>query len=344
MQTSMQTSIHDNRHDNRPPSETIGTQKRLDYPVGIYYLALSQRYNQHVGWHWHDEMEFDIIAEGEAHMTVGDETISLKQGQGILIHQNALHTLRPVGETPCTCYCIIFHPSYLFGYGRTLMSAQYLVPVQASSIKYLFLSPENSEENEVLEHLRRIVQLRFSQTYGQELLTKSELCIVWYKLLQLMHIEATPTESEVASVTLDETRVKQIITYIQKYYMQPVSLDDIASHVHISKSECCRCFKRTLSLTPFEYLMRYRIYEAAKKIYSQDPIADSIAMLAVSVGFNNTSYFNKLFKKYMQSTPNGYKKMIRQNPDTFLDTFGQPEASSLLKDPLSGKVERRSPV
>lgn len=330
--------------NNMPSSETTGAQKRLDYPVEIYYLTLSQMYNQHIAWHWHEEMEFDIIAEGQACMTVGDDAIPLKAGQGILIHQNALHTLRPVGEAPCTCYCIIFHPSYLFGYGRTLMSAQYLVPIQASPMKYLLLSPENADEKEVLEHLRSIIHFRFSKKYGQELLIKSVLCFVWYKLLELLQIETTPPKSEVVSVTLDEMRVKQIITYIQKNYMHAISLNDISSYVHISKSECCRCFKRTLSLTPFEYLMRYRIYEAARKIYSHDPVADSIAMLAASVGFNNTSYFNKLFKKYMKSTPNGYKKMLLQNPDLLLDAFGQPEVAPLLKDPLSGKIEQRSPV
>lgn len=325
--------------DNRPPSETIGAQKRLDYPVGIYYLALSQMYNQHIGWHWHEEMEFDIIAEGEAYMSVGDESVHLKQGQGILIHQNALHALHPVGEAPCTCHCVIFHPSFLFGFMHTPLSAQYLVPIQSFPAKYLFLSPENTEENEVLGHLHNIIHFHFSQTYGQELLTKSELCLVWFKLLQLLHIEGKDTTAQAMPATLDEKRVKQAITYIQEHYMHSVSLDDISSHIHISKSECCRCFKRTLSLTPFEYLMRYRIYEAAKKIYSRDEAANSIALLAASVGFNNTSYFNKLFKKYMQKTPNGYKKMLLQHPDTVLNAFGEPETPPLLNGSLSGKIK-----
>ena len=87
--------------------------------------------------------------------------------------------------------------------------------------------------------------------------------------------------------------------------MEAVTLDDIANSIMVSKSECCRCFKRTLGITPFEYLMKYRIQESAKRIQRRPQ--DSISEIAGSVGFNNTSYFNKIFKKYMECTPSEYR-------------------------------------
>lgn len=60
-------------------------------------------------------------------------------------------------------------------------------------------------------------------------------------------------------------------------------------------------------MTPFEYLMKYRIFEATKKMMEHPDEPTSIADLALSVGFNNTSYFNKLFKKFLGCTPTYYR-------------------------------------
>lgn len=294
----------------------------LEYPVCVYYVDLRQMYDSHVSWHWHEEIEFDIIEKGSARIIIGNENIELTEGNGIAINQNALHAVFPADDKPCTYYSIVFHPAYLFGYGRAFMSAKYLVPVLASPHKYKLL-PSNEEDClEILARLKHIVSIHSSDAFGKELLTKSELCLIWVKLLSLVTpaIESAPDADP--SVTLDEIRAKQAITFIQDHHMQPITLDDIASSIPISRSECCRCFKRALSISPFEYLMKYRIYEAAKKIYQRDPIADSISDLAASVGFNNASYFSKLFKKYLNFTPLSYKRMLRENPDTVVDAFG----------------------
>ncbi|NLL80545.1 MAG: AraC family transcriptional regulator [Clostridiales bacterium] len=306
--------------------EELEIADTLDYPVGAYYVDLNQVYNKHISWHWHEEMEFDIIKKGCARITVGDEVVELSAGQGLFINQNVLHTIFPAGETDCTYYSIIFHPSYLFGYGRLLTSTKYLIPILASPVKHMCLSEQDSLQRGILQRLNKITAIHLAHEYGEELLIKSELCLLWLDLIELLQPDQTTPlpDAHITSATPDETRVKQAITYIQDHHMQQISLEDIASSVHISKSECCRCFKRTLSLTPFEYLMKYRIYTAAKKIYSHDSTADSIAALAVSVGFNNTSYFNKLFKKYLHCTPNTYKRMLSQNPDMVWDAFGHP--------------------
>lgn len=90
--------------------------------------------------------------------------------------------------------------------------------------------------------------------------------------------------------------------------METVTLEDIADSIMVSKSECCRCFKRTLGVTPFEYLMKYRIMESTKRMHRRPQ--ESISEIAGSVGFNNTSYYNKIFKKFMDCTPTEFKKNI----------------------------------
>ena len=136
-----------------------------------------------------------------------------------------------------------------------------------------------------------------------------------------MHGALQTKTASVLSV-LDEDRVKQAILYIHANYAKPLTLDDIAESIHVSKSECCRCFKRSMRLTPFEYLMKHRIFESARKMQRNEQAADSISSLASSVGFNNSSYYNKIFRKYLHCTPTEYREEIKKNHRDALSPFG----------------------
>ena len=90
------------------------------------------------------------------------------------------------------------------------------------------------------------------KSYGYELMTKSNLCKLWIWLLNLKNKDSGNAKQ---TSIIDENRVKQGILYIHEHYNENITLDTIAENIHLSKSECCRCFKRAASLTPFEYII-----------------------------------------------------------------------------------------
>ncbi len=287
----------------------------IGYPVHVYYIELSKMYMQRIRWHWHQEIEVIIINHGEADLIPDDKKIRLKAGQGILINQNVMHSLQAVdAKADCSLYSTIFHPSFLFGYGNTVMSAKLLTPVLNSPTFKIMLLDENEPATEkLMNSINSVIAVNVTKKYGFELITKSYLCQFWVQLLEQV-IPQNLNCPKQNILSLDETRVKEIILYIEEHYSEHISLEDLANSVHISKSECCRCFKRALQFTPIEYLMKYRIFKAANMIQVSNPISHSISDLAFSVGFNNVSYFNKVFKQYMKCTPKEYKKGIKANP------------------------------
>ena len=159
----------------------------------------------------------------------------------------------------------------------------------------------------MLEMLRRIIHVNREHQFCYELYTKDYLIRIWILMLESRQeeFEAIPKSKE-HRVNMDEVRAKEAIRFIEEHYTEPISLDDIAASIHVSKSECCRCIKRCMKMTPFEYLMKHRIYVAAGLLCDPD-CNDSIAELASKVGFNSSSYFNKLFRKYLKCTPTQYK-------------------------------------
>lgn len=277
----------------------------LDYPVNVFYLDLRKSYLNRIRWHWHEEMEILIINSGLVEISTDDTSYTLEPGQGIIINQNVMHSIYPLNQKNCTFYSVVFHPDFLFGRQNSYLQTQFLLPIQNFRLfKMLVLDKMNAWHERLLDAINDVITVNMTKPFGYEIATKGYLCRFWSELVsKLPQIKTAPPPH----VSLDEQRVKQAMLYIRTHHTEPISLDEIAGSVHISKSECCRCFSRTLQMSPFEYLMKYRIFEATKKMMEHPGEPMSIADLALSVGFNNTSYFNKLFKKYLGCTPTYYR-------------------------------------
>lgn len=277
----------------------------LDYPVNVFYLDLRKSYINRIRWHWHEEMEILIIHDGLAEVSTNDTSYTLKSGQGIIINQNVMHSIYPLNQKKCTFYSVVFHPDFLFGHQSSYLQTQFLLPIQNFRLfKMLVLDETNEWHKRIIDAINDVITVNMAKPFGYEIATKGYLCRFWSELIsKLLQIKPAPPPH----VSLDEQRVKQAMLYIRTHHAEPISLGEIADSVHISKSECCRCFARTLQMSPFEYLMKYRIFEATKKMMEHPSEPMSIADLALSVGFNNTSYFNKLFKKYLGCTPTYYR-------------------------------------
>lgn len=295
-------------------SDRTAHDAEIGYPVHVFFIELAKLYMQRIRWHWHPEVEIIIINHGEADLLADDKKIHLKAGQGILINQNIMHSIQPMdSETNCTLYSTIFHPSFLFGYGNTVMSGKYLSPILSSPVlRIMLLDEQDPVGAQIIDTVNSVIAVNMTKKYGYELVTKSYLCQLWNILLQNV-VPQNAKKHKNGKLSLDEARVKEAIIYVEEHYAEHITLDQLAASIHTSKSECCRVFKRTLQITPIEYLMKYRIFKAANMIQSDDPISHSISELAFSTGFNNASYFNKVFKQYMKCTPREYRRNIKDN-------------------------------
>ncbi len=294
-----QSVIHQGIEENRELYD-------FEYPINCCKFNTISLPLGYIHWHWHEEVELLYIAEGQVECQISEEILTLQSETAVFINQNVLHSLHPINEEDNCIYSIVFSPSYLFGHGQTYLESKYLVPILSSEqLKHCCIE----QNTELLTSIKKLLLLNQHKEYGYELLTKSYLCNIWYDLLkQLPYVKHDMNID--SSISLDDTRVKNAIRYIELHHSESITLDDIASSIHISRSECCRCFKRAIHLTPFEYLMKYRILESTRILQSNMTMDIAVSELAMRVGFNNTSYYNKLFKKYMHCTPSEYKQQL----------------------------------
>lgn len=99
--------------------------------------------------------------------------------------------------------------------------------------------------------------------------------------------------------------INEITDYIQSNYRSNISLDMLADLFHFSKYHLCRKFKETTSMTIIDYLIQVRIKKAKELLKSAGN--RHIFEIASEVGFNDPSYFNRVFKKITMLTPNEYQ-------------------------------------
>lgn len=289
----------------------------LDYPVAVRSLDLHKSYLNWIRWHWHDEMQIMIVDQGIAEVSTDDTSYLIQPGQGLIINQNVIHCIHTHNGQRCILYLLSFHPDFIFGHKSSYLQTEYLLPMQNYQFfKAFFLDKSAPWHERMLQNLKEAIDLNLAKNFGYEIATKGYLCQFWVELLRQFPQTAAPQDCRISQ---DEPRVKEAMLFIRTHYAEPLSLQEIADSIHISKSECCRCFARTLQMSPFEYLMKYRIYESTKKLMDSEQNSGSIADIALSVGFNSTSYYNKIFKKFLGCTPTYYRTHKVLHPDSERD-------------------------
>lgn len=98
--------------------------------------------------------------------------------------------------------------------------------------------------------------------------------------------------------------------YIRKNYMNEIRVEDMAKYLKMSESNFYAVFKKHFGIPPIAYINKFRISVAEEKLKKTD---DTIAKIASSVGISDPIYFNKLFHRDYQVSPNEYRKKYKQN-------------------------------
>jgi AraC-like DNA-binding protein len=107
------------------------------------------------------------------------------------------------------------------------------------------------------------------------------------------------------SVVMNHANIKKALQFIDKNFHHPLSLEQVARESGMSKYHFARTFKAVTGMTFKTYHNKKRI-EVAKELLKDNEMR--ITDVCYSLGFNDASYFNRVFRKYGGSSPSSYKK------------------------------------
>lgn len=102
--------------------------------------------------------------------------------------------------------------------------------------------------------------------------------------------------------------IKNALTYIHSNIEKKITLDIVATHIHISSNYLCYLFKENTGFRFCEYINKCRT-DVAKNFLDNSSYA--LEIVSSKSGFNSQSHFCSTFKKYVDVSPNKYRKRIR---------------------------------
>jgi len=119
---------------------------------------------------------------------------------------------------------------------------------------------------------------------------------------------------------LSETELPENILnaclFAQHHYQEAISPDNMADAANLSRFHFTRLFKKTIGITPIQYLTNIRVLKGAELLYETKYSVEDIAL---EVGFANANYFTKVFRKSTGMTPGQFRKRnISPSDDIFL--------------------------
>lgn len=122
-------------------------------------------------------------------------------------------------------------------------------------------------------------------------------------ILRYFSVSAAPRSDSANMLTME--RLREIITYVDEHYKEPITLQEVADLLGIGKEYFCRFFKKNMGMSFLNYLNEVRVSHIYQDIQNSDaPIAEIIE----ANGFTNQKLFNKTFKELYGCTPSAVRK------------------------------------
>lgn len=271
------------------------------FPVACYHDDLREN---EVPWHWHEELEAVVITEGCAIVAAGNQKYTVHAGEGFFINSGILHGCWDIDTSACRLHSVVFHPRLVGGSIDSVFYQNYVLPLTENHcLESIHLNPSTPWQAEALKFIEDGWSACVQEPVAFEFKVRnalSELVV----LLQnnLPAINPRPSDKSIR----DGERIKLMLQFIHEYYGNELNTTNIAKSASISESECLRCFRSTIGTTPIQYVRQYRLQQVCQLLTStQEKIAD----IAARCGFQDISYFTKIFRETKGMVPSEYRKL-----------------------------------
>ena len=256
--------------------------------------------------HWHDEMELIYIKKGIGRITVDFREYKVTGPSLVLILPGQLHSIDPFNEEAMEYENIIFSPNMLVSRQNDVTATDFLLPLITGKITVpTVFTPVYPYYEDIIAPIDACDEICKTKPQGYELYVKSQLFQFFFILDNRCRNLTTTGKNK---KTLDKMKI--VLKYIENNYMQKITIGDIAAAVGFSESHFMRYFKETMGTSFVEYLRDYRLTIASRLLTSSD---SSILNIAAETGFENLSYFNRVFKEKYKMTPRQFRKESRLN-------------------------------
>lgn len=271
------------------------------FPFNIYLCSIPLDFSD-VPIHWHNDMEIIYIKKGRGTVSLDFESYYVEAGDIIIVLPGQTHGISQLESYVMEYENIIFNADMLLSKQSDGLDTSYFIPLLSGNLvfKHIITTDESYYHNiaYALDRADRLCAHGFPD--GYELAIKGYMFEFFYELYSIAQKENFVSVNSHKNID----KIKDIIRYIEENYRKSISIDEIAAVCNFSASHFMKYFKKVMGRSFVDYLNDYRLSMASRLLLSS---TDSILEIATDCGYENLSYFNRLFKKKYGITPSAYR-------------------------------------
>lgn len=253
-------------------------------------------------WHFHDELEITFVIKSEGTKFIGDHISGFKPGEIILLGSRLPHywhndlSYYQNSDDKCAEAIIIrFNQDYA---GSDFLKIPPMKPVLdlLKNAKRGILIGANSED--LQQKLIDFIKL----SEAQKIISLTEILLSIATEKQYDYLCSIGYAHQYKSNDIE--KIDSIYNYVLSNFKEDIIVTAIAQKCNMNTAAFCRYFKKKTGKTFKDFMNEIRLGNAAGLLLKGDL---SIAEVAFQSGFNNPSYFNRLFKRMNGITPKAYQ-------------------------------------
>ena len=231
---------------------------------------------------------FHYVISGKGRLHTNDIYYPIHAGQGFLLCPGQSSTYFADEQDPWTYVWIEFDG----------LRARESVTLAGLSENQPVYTPDRKENGSHIENL--LMHIVDHPEYSPTRLIGHAL-IFLDELIQTSKTKIANTGTK----KLRDFYIKEAIAYIDANYQYDISIQDISDACGLNRSYFGRLFKETMSLSPQQFLIQYRMTKAAQLLKgSRIPVAE----VGIAVGYENQLHFSRAFKSVFDISPSEYRK------------------------------------
>lgn len=262
---------------------------------------LSVHFDQFIP-NWRTQMEvithnvLVLVLEGKVRYTINGKVIIAERGDLLYIPAFTNRCGENVPNSPHQKITVLFKQETAMPTGIPFMDDKQFFRYRLANSQYV---------------QRRFERLFEESRNGQSFRTM--ICLgIFHELLGLLSRELEKPE-----VTPAKMKYAQIVQqHLLDHYREPIEVEQLAKLIHRSPNYTTALFREVFGDSPIRYMHQLRIHEACNLLLDSDM---SVADIAQYLGYYDTSYFFRMFKKYCMMSPTEF--IVRGRPSDVLQLF-----------------------
>ena len=252
--------------------------------------------------HIHEEYEIYYLIDGERYYFIENQIFHVKKGSLVFINRNQIHQTGQYNDSHHERIVIELKEepfSSFLGCTGELVLSDFFCKNQG----VLELCPKN--QSYVLSLLEGIAGEIRDKNPGYRMMAMTKLARLLFFAQRFWNNNHLTASTTALSTSSTHQKVSEVASYISEHYDTASSLDTVAQHFYISKSYLSRIFKEFTGYTVNEYINLNRIQQAQNLLIKSNM---NITEIASSLGYESLTYFEKIFRKYTETSPLQYRK------------------------------------